>query len=672
MHLPNLDAGELRDLGIERPLDRALIAAGWCLLAACALPISHDGDRALFFVDFGDAIYDAAACAAQIFAGLVFLALGRSPLAPRHKAIAATAPVCLWAVVALQGPASRAAILPFFPVALQNGALWLLAGLVFGAASLRSGDRRLLAAAIFSLVALYVWPAGLVASMASDLHLATGGQLLASTELEGLAVSSLIASSMPLFLAAFLLLRAREPRRARERVLWFLLPVLMLLELGLRSSTEYGIDGHLGIAIRSALVLFAFALPLAYAVEALAEDRVLLRKNAVATFASISSAAAVALLVHASATRFDRAHWDAGAPPAWAEHLYRDLLPELSNALDEDDPLQAIEALRVRAVAAAEQSPRLTTSINELTRLLAKNIEPDERELNKALRRLNESARREHLPFYLDANVRGPRDIWFLTYRVREARPLVLEDREVEALWIERYDHLAVIEQRLGWKPAHDRRALVLLDAVRARWKYELAPALEGTLENRYTPHRERLLAELSNATGLTDPLADPERAMQAIAESVEAHEVMHVLDDDSIIPPREVRASHLSFRSAALHKAAASELSAYLAEISRSPVPTLALIDLLVFANSEAPRPEAIAARIARELLLDGEEFPLDLPARARAAHRDLFGREVPPSVAVSPASNTRTNIPRSRSAFGLNPASSGLEHAISALSDG
>jgi hypothetical protein len=598
------------------------------LLAACALPLSHDGDRALFFADLADATFDAAASAAQIFAGLVFLALSRAAITAQHKAIAAIAPVVLWTIAASQAPATRAAFLPFFSVPMQNGAPWLLAGLTFGAAALRTGDRRALVAAELCLFLLYLWPAGLPASMLNDLRIASGQELLASSELERLALSSLIASSMPLVLALYLAVRARKARRMRELAAWFAFPAFTLMELGLRSSTEYGIDGHLGIAVRAALLLFAFALPISFAVETLLETRV--RENSFAAFLSASAAAALALVVNLSATHFDRSLWDTNAPPAWAEQLYREVLPQLSYVFEEERPLLALEELRKRAGNTAKESPRLVNAINELTMMLAKNPEHDERELNKAIRRINDCARRERLPFYLDATMRGSRDIWFLTYRVREARHLVLDHREVESLWIERHDGLQVIEQRLGWKPGHDRRALVLLDAARARWEHELKPALLESVENRYSPYRERLLNELRIATGSS--VLDDERAIIAIAESVEAHEVMHVLEQDGLIPPREVRASYLSFRSAALHKAAASELSAYLAEISRSPLPTLPMVDLLLFVNSEAPRPEAIAARIAREVLLENrDELPDDLPARARRAHLLLFGREIP-----------------------------------------
>lgn len=614
-----LSERELFSTGVHRPFDRVLAAAGWSLLAACALPVSHDGDRALFFADIADSTAEAAAAAAQIFLGLVWIALGRAALPQRAKAIAAFAPLILFALSLGDAPVTRAAVLPFFPTAMQAGASLFFTGVIFGAAALRTGHRAQLAAAIAAFGLLYVLPSGLSASVASDLAIVGGRVTMVSTDLENLAISSLIASSLPLLAAIYLAIRARQPRGTRDVVIFLALPVIGLLELGLRSSTEYGVDGHMGIAVRASLMLVAIALTGAFALcEPLKENL----KPLAATFAG---AGAVALAVHAIAVSIDRTPWDPAQPPAWAEVLYRRALPALGEALSEERPLDALEAARSTAVQGAANSPRLSAAITELAFVLARGIENNP-EADKAIRRLNNVARKERLPFYADLSF-DDGEVLLLTYRIEQARRLVIDGREVESLWVARHDQLPVVEQRLGWKPAHDRRALVLLDAVRVRWRDELRPALAGERHNRYSLYRERLLSELRAATGLRDPLEHEAAAMAVIAESVEAHELMHVLDEDKIVPPREVRAAHLSFKSVSLELAAASELSAYLAELARSPIPSLTLADLEMLAEMETPRPEAIAGRIVRSLVLDDGRAPEDLAGRAREAHRSLFG---------------------------------------------
>src|SRR5262245_61210475 len=138
-----LDARELASLGILRPFDRALAAAGWCLLIACLLPVSHDGDRALFFVDIADSTPDAAAAAAQIFTGLVWIALGRAAIPARAKTIAAIAPLTIFVVSLIDAATTRASVLPFFPTPMQACAIFFAGAVVLGAAALRTGKRSL-------------------------------------------------------------------------------------------------------------------------------------------------------------------------------------------------------------------------------------------------------------------------------------------------------------------------------------------------------------------------------------------------------------------------------------------------------------------------------------------------------------------------------------------------
>src|SRR5262249_21855724 len=141
-----------------------------------------------------------------------------------------------------------------------------------------------------------------------------------------------ITTLLPLVLIAFLLVRARRPRGARDLAIFLTVPGCAIMELGLRSAIEYGADGHSGIALRAAEVALALVLVATFSIEALlrpgARTVHLFLRAGIAVLAGLL----VAIVLQGVVARVDRAPWDPAAPPDWAIELYRDRLPALGEA----------------------------------------------------------------------------------------------------------------------------------------------------------------------------------------------------------------------------------------------------------------------------------------------------------------------------------------------------
>ncbi len=393
------------------------------------------------------------------------------------------------------------------------------------------------------------------------------------------------------------------------------------------------------------------------------------------------------------ATRPVVPEWALADAPEWAETLWGEALPEIAIAAQwaretppDPEPLAAATA---RALELAAPVPALRAPIEAMA---AAAVEPGRRrrQLWRAGDALNEAARRAGLPLYLDVNVRGlvqdrwtTRWLFFVkSYRVRRLRVGHAEGGRHGALWLDRLDRTNVVETRLGWRKHGQRFGMVILDQLREHWRRSLRPSLVGEAldgpRSGYADHAQALEAELLGELRIRDPAAAEavaldlacrrhgragldcarasERAesaaVEALARKVEVHELQHVIDGDARPPPDALRSAMEGYDEDGV-AAAAAELSAYLGEVARAPLPRLGLVHLAVLAALEPYGPEAWAASVVRPALgardLDALlALPPDaLRAVAGEAYAALFGAPPPPlvvedgAVAPEPASN-------------------------------
>jgi hypothetical protein len=256
------------------------------------------------------------------------------------------------------------------------------------------------------------------------------------------------------------------------------------------------------------------------------------------------------------------------------------------------------------------------------------------------------------------------------TYSV--ARAVVATDapRSYGVLWLDRLDKLNVEEQRLGWRKRGMPYGVVILDVIRDDWSRDFwQPALLGEQEPRagllallrsdglsgteaeslvtqaMTCRDDRPLFQEDQDDDSSDddrPAAPAisdasspcalqrkelqDRSVRVLAKQVEGHELQHQIDGDEIAVPDLVWMVVGDEGTAAQQVTA--ELSAYLAEIVRAPVPYLALAHF----GRMAARPETSAGwawRVAEPLLADDGGNLNDDAVRERAqrAHVAAFG---------------------------------------------
>jgi hypothetical protein len=680
---------EITVAGLRRPFERAIRASGVLVLSALLLPAASDGARGVPLYELLEPRAAVQITIAAVLAALALIALAETPaLAARVKAAAALAATIALCAVLVREPELERALLPYVPRAMAQGVLLFAAVLAFGGAALlsaigqrvRSTAGVLLAIAAAFAFALFVWPhrtGTLAESTLADVAIAFSGQ--GSTARLGIARTAMIVGALPIWLTAFIGWRVLlAPRAHAADVAWlFAIPLGVVLTLATKSAVANRADVHALIGARAVLLLLALVLAGAFAIHALLSGVRVPARDRLRVRTMIGPSAAVLSLVVAFAPRGggEVERWPLGDPPEWAARVYRERLPALGDAANARDDL---ERATVLAVLDASPEPELASAIAELGALLS-DAEQNRRAIARAQRNVNEAARRAGIPYFLDVTVMRQREAgasitwtYVLTYRVVRQRIAQCEGDPFESLWLERADGAAIVEHRLGWKRPGEARGLVVLDTIRHRWRYELAPAVRSdrsarlARKNAYARYgdlvRSDLIERIAKREGLPideaafelDALLECVAAAEAddactslierlepelvemLAINVEAHELQHVLDDGEVRIPRALARAVPAATDDQL-KGAAFELSAYLGEVGRAEEPRLALLDLLAFAVRAPESTEGLAARVALDALafrgetrdelvhLPGRELSL----RARTAYQRLFSTE-------------------------------------------
>jgi hypothetical protein len=370
--------------------------------------------------------------------------------------------------------------------------------------------------------------------------------------------------------------------------------------------------------------------------------------------------------------------WPIGPEQPWMVELYQRRLPNIGIACGGSDYAGRDRRLRRTIEQAAELAspqPELAGAIRALSPLVL-DLMDNQRSVLRAVDRINEAARENGVPFYVDVDLvpvrRGGAYLHYLhvkTYRIERVRHAKEGLGTYTALWLSRSDRTNVLDARLGWTRQNEHHGMIVLDVVREYWLTDVAPALAGLEDTRvqeiYGRHAERLTEEIARAGAELlelDPAAwrsvvearldcfledapncaelaevVDEAALEVLARKVETHELQHVIDGKDLVHPGPLRTVMTSYSEDAITFAAA-ELSAYLAEVARSGQPRIALVHFLALAEVQPYSPEGFAGRVALEhLVRDGETSLelLDLPeaelaARAKHAHEQLFGKSL------------------------------------------
>jgi hypothetical protein len=370
--------------------------------------------------------------------------------------------------------------------------------------------------------------------------------------------------------------------------------------------------------------------------------------------------------------------WPLAREEDWMTELYERRLPMIGVAAGGTEYPGRSKRIRRTVDAAAELAkgrPELERAIRKLAPIVI-DLPEERRSVAHVADEINDIARASGIPFFLDTDVlgvkRGGAFLYFLyvkSYRIDRVRHAKQGRGEYTALWVTRADHTNVIESRLGWTRHDARHGMVVLDVVRDYWTEDVAPAIAGLgagpVQAIYSRHAEALESDLAGAIAarigvdegaarmaLKRRLACLEEEADAcrhlasavdavvveiLAEKVETHELQHVMDGMEV-PHPEALLDLMPAHSEDSITFAAAELSAYLAEVARSPQPRIALVHFLALAATKPHSPEGYAGRIALERLAIAGESPdelLDLPeaelrARATAAHETLFGGEL------------------------------------------
>ncbi len=374
--------------------------------------------------------------------------------------------------------------------------------------------------------------------------------------------------------------------------------------------------------------------------------------------------------------------WPLHAAEPWMIELYQRRLPRIGIASGGVEYAGRDRRLR-RAVSdaagVASPAPDLARRIEALAPLVI-DVSNQRRALTRAIGDLNDVARDNGIPFYVDVDIvpvrRGGANLPYLyvkSYRIERVRHAQERFSGYTALWLSRVDRTSILDARLGWTRQNEHHGMIVIDVVRDYWLNDVGPALAGLQDSRvqeiYGLHRELLTGDLTRATaallGLTPTRWRPvlearldcfvqdapqcgqlaevvdAAAVEILARKVEAHELQHVIDGKDLTHPAELEREMAQYSEEAITFAAA-ELSAYLAEVARSGQPRIALVHFLALAEVQPFSPEGFAGRVALEhLVAPGESSRdlLDLPERelserARAAHERLFKKSLPPLI--------------------------------------
>lgn len=700
---------DLLRAGLRPPLARALLWASGLWAIGLLLPVRLGAGGPIWMRDLWGAPAGQLAVSTSIAALVIWAGLGRLAGRVGDPALGWWALAAAGAALAglLGDPDAGAALLPLMPSGLSRGYLSLVLALGLGAACLRAPSRTRAAlfgvAAAAALAHLYLWPHPF-GSVADQVRAAWPTARPSDARHAAAVTQATLAGVPALLVVGALGARLRFGAAARRGAPYLLATVpALVFTVGLKGAATLGGDSHSLLGLRGAIVMAALLLVVTFGAE-----RAAARPEAPLTVGRRSLGHGLALLAlafglspHLRAT--PEHTWTVGEAPDWATTLYRDALPQLFIAADgaEDD-----EGLADLALAAAEAhrlaaaQPDLQAEIDRLAEIVHRPRR-HRRALEHLGGRINAAARRVALPFYLDLQVVSyarPGDTrgWMVhakTYRLVRARRFRIDGRARAALWLERLDGLNLTDARLGWTRHDAPEGMVVLDVVRAHWREDLAPALSGVAglgrrRRTYARHAATLVKDLSAALeGRAEPgdlprllrcLADdpglyaetalrhPRRRrcatllrtleptiVEVLAEKVEAHELQHVADGSRLAPPQPLLQAMRGYDEAAVRFGAA-ELSAYLAEVARSPTPKLALTHFLALAQAQPRSAEGFAGRVAVDTLRAvtglGPQAMLRRPraevrSAASAAYRRLFGHALANPELMNPAPPSATD---------------------------
>lgn len=364
----------------------------------------------------------------------------------------------------------------------------------------------------------------------------------------------------------------------------------------------------------------------------------------------------------------------------WALELYEHQLPAISWAsarVATGEPRSLITTA-FEPVRTSFGPPKMMRVLKAMERHLSRpGLDP--RTVRSMFEALDAEARRLGLPFHADVELEHPWPdsarwvVWLKTYRISAKRRAETASDEYTVWWLDRLDHLGVREERMGWRKAGEKSAVVLLDVVRRHWREDLAPRLGKKSGGRRRPHlyaelKAALVEDLGRPTGAPvealancearfgsrlrvepeteippEALACAELArgfepiiVDLLARRVEQHEIQHAIDDRALDPPSRVM-QQIGVEAEISPEQVTAELSAILAEIARGPEPRLALAHALSL-GSELGRAHAVTADVLLDVLNPAREDALtllqrpqtELAMRARHAHLELFEREL------------------------------------------
>lgn len=682
------------------PLMRAFAWGGflWCL--SLVLPVRVEFGEALWATDLLATASGLQALGASAFAGigLLLLSVGSDTRPASSRALAGLTLAAVGLAGLMCDPETQSNLLTNMPAGLTRGYVALLVLTASAAAGLRAVERSraliLFAVSIASTAFIYLWPhpfGALWQHAARDLTQVSlpGPQFRAS-------LTALVLCALPAGLVVSALLGRFFARPGARRVIstWVIgLPTVLLVALSIKLAARQGIDGHVLVGLRSAAVFLSLVVTTSFAAQVFSPHAPTAgsRKFRIAAHGLSLGGLALALAPHLQSPVTQS--WVVGPSPRWAMQLYAEQIPNIAAAAaDVDLPGgPALLQTRIRsAMQTANSAPVLAKAVASFG-YKAQNPGENRRALRQAAVQINDAARAAHLPFYLDLQLIGSHRAtrskrWtanIRTYRIEQARRFEISKEIRSSLWLSRLDTSRSGETRLGWTGHDAHEGMVMLDVVRDHWRQDLLPALVGHAPypqmKIYSRHARVLSADLANALAPQVPAdmlgkllqcaaegnrnphcqstqrsVEP-RLLHILAQKVEAHELRHAADGARLAPPARLLTVMPGHSEDAVHFAA-SELSAYLAEVASCPVPRLALAHFYALSKARPRSPEGFAGRVAFDTLaaqtgLSPHQL-IDRPAKevaqaAAEAHRRLFGQTLARPRPLDPLPRDADNQP-------------------------
>ncbi len=672
---------EISPLGPRPDLLRAIAGAALLWGLTLVLPVRVEFSEAVWASDLLDTQSGLHALGASAFAGLglLLLSLGTHARPASSRALVALTLAAVGLAGLMCDPETQSNLLVNLPAGLARGYVAFIVAVASAAAALRTQERSrsliLFGVSLSALTFVYLWPhpfGALWQHATAELTRVTLDGPYFRT-----ALTSLILSALPagLVMAAILGRLSRRPVVRNILSAWIIgIPSAILLVISVRLSANGGVDAHALVGLRSAAVCLSLILTCSYAAEVFtphAPTGGALRFRVLAHGLSLAGLA-LALTPHLQTPELQT--WAVSPSPGWALQLYTTDIPNLARAAtDVDLPggEARLETQVRRCTQTAQTRPDLVKALRTFA-LQAQNPGENRRALRRTANKINNAARSAGLPFYLDLQLIGSQrstrqrrwSATVKTYRIEQARRFQMSENIRSSLWLSRLDASHAAETRLGWTGHDAQEGMVMLDVVRDHWRQDLLPALVGQAAypqmKIYSRHARTLSADLAhalapqvpadalgkllecaadghrNAHCLATRRAVEPRLLHVLAQKVEAHELRHAADGARLPPPTQLLELMHGHSEQSVHFAA-SELSAYLAEVASCPVPRLALTHFYALAKARPRSPEGFAGRVAFDALaaqtgLSAHRL-IDRPARevAKAAaevHHMLFGR--------------------------------------------